>query len=187
MTKQPENILYIPEAITSELEKEALLYCNNITNYKPISGKRFKGIKNMRTGFGRNHQEKIPNVFNDIITQALTTLKTKNLELFSNHTEFSNFHPETLVLNKYDIGDKCGAHHDPPRAEPLVIGITIGNSRKMRWRKDTNILTKYDIVTEPRSLYAFWGDAFNSWTHESVASKKQKGVVYSLSFRKKRF
>ena len=187
MTQHPENILYIPEVITPELEEQALIYCNTITNLRPISGKRFKGTKDMRTGFGREHQEKIPDVFNNLISEALSKLNNKNPELFINHIEFSNFNPETLVLNKYEIGDKCGAHHDPPREQPLVIGITIGNTRKMRWRKDTNKLIKYDIVTEPRSLYAFWGDAFNSWTHESVASKKQKGVVYSLSFRKNRF
>ena len=187
MSDHPINIFYISNVITPELEEQALIYSNSITNLRPISGKRFKGTKDMRKSFGKEHQEKIPEVFINLISNAISTLKNKNPELFNNYQEFRNFNPETLVFNKYEVGDKCGAHHDPPREEPLVIGITIGNTRKMRWRKDSNKLIKYDIVTEPRSLYAFWGDAFNSWTHESVASKKQIGVVYSLSFRNKRF
>jgi len=182
----PKNIIYLPNIINLELEKEALLELDNYQKWNPIQGKRYKGTKDMRLGFGRHHQLPIPEIFNKISQKAIQIFSEKNPELFSEKVEFKYFTPETLVINKYNIGDKCGAHHDPPRENPLVIGITIGNSRKMRWRNDKNKNIKYDIITEPRSLYAFWGDAFNNWTHESVASKKQKGTLYSLTFRKHR-
>ena len=42
------------------------------------------------------------------------------------------------------------------------------------------------FVTPPRSVYYFWGRGYTDWTHESVPSKRQVGVVYSLTFRPKR-
>jgi alkylated DNA repair dioxygenase AlkB len=186
MTEKPDNILYLANALTENLETEAISVLENLVGWRPIAGKRYKGTKEQRLGYGRKHQEKIPEVLIKLATESLKILLESHPELFENNEVFKNFSPETLVINRYNIGEKCGAHHDPPRENPLVIGITIQNSRTMRWRKDTNKSVKYDILTEPRSVYCFWGDAFNCWTHESVASKKQKGVVFSLTFRKER-
>ena len=98
MSDHPINIFYISNVITPELEEQALIYSNSITNLRPISGKRFKGTKDMRKSFGKEHQEKIPEVFINLISNAISTLKNKNPELFNNYQEFRNFNPETLVF-----------------------------------------------------------------------------------------
>jgi hypothetical protein len=56
----------------------------------------------------------------------------------------------------------------------------------MRFRAAANKSNKRDLVTPPRSAYFFFDRGYTAWTHESVASKRQVGVVYSLTFRPKR-
>jgi hypothetical protein len=41
----------------------------------------------------------------------------------------------------------------------------------------------HDVETRANSVYVFFGEAYYEWKHESVGSMKQKGTVYSLTFR----
>ena len=67
----PKNIIYLPNIIDFELEKEALLELNNYQKWNPIQGKHYKGTKDMRLGFGRPHQLPIPEIFNKISQKAI--------------------------------------------------------------------------------------------------------------------
>ena len=183
----PQDIYYIENVVSTDLEKEAIKFIEeNELKWNVISGKIYTGVKKQRCGFGKSNQEKIPDILLEIGQSALLYAKEncKNPELLE---KLQNFTLDNLIINRYFPGDKCGAHFDPPRKDPFVFGLTLGSlpetKRTMRWRY---LKQKYDIITNPRSLYIFYGDAFNNWKHESVASKKQIGTIYSLTFRKHR-
>ena len=93
----------------------------------------------------------------------------------------ADFQLDSLVVNRYFQGEGIGAHRDPPRQNPKVIGITLGTAqettRTVRARKVSDKSHKVDIETPPL-VYYFWDRGYTDWTHENVASKRQVSVVY---------
>ena len=94
---------------------------------------------------------------------------------------------QTLTVQRYKPGEGLTKHRDGPKQKPFVVGVTLCHDqnylRKLRFRMLTNPSVKYDLHTPHASVYVFHGDAYKDWTHESVPSKTQNALVYSLTFR----
>ena len=94
------------------------------------------------------------------------------------------FSLDTLVVNHYLPGEQVRPHKDPPRWEPLVLGVTLCEVRDavsvMQFAVGDD---KHRIVTPHRSAYVFHGRAYTDATHARLPSKRQRGAVWSLTFR----
>ncbi len=100
---------------------------------------------------------------------------------------WDGFQIDTLVLNRYPAGKGVHKHKDPPKWVPLVLGVTLYedacnspvNAMEFADGRDRRI-----VPTPHRSAYVFHGKAYTDATHaRKPCSKKQKGNVYSLTFR----
>ena len=94
------------------------------------------------------------------------------------------FSLDTLVVNHYLPGEQVRPHKDPPRWEPLVLGVTLCEAldavSTMQFAVGDD---KHRIVTPHRSAYVFYGRAYTDATHARLPSKQQHGAVWSLTFR----
>ena len=157
------------------------------------SGRMARATKRkMRYRWGDGGAHPIPAVLLEAGAQALhnTEAAARQRGHAAAAEGLADFALDSLVVNRYFPGEGIGAHRDPPRQNPKVLGITLGTAqettRTMRYRKVGDRSHKVDVVTPLRSAYYFWGRSYTDWTHESVPSKRQVGVVYSLTFRPKR-
>ena len=75
----------------------------------------------------------------------------------------ADFQLDSLVVNRYFPGEGIGAHRDPPRQNPKVIGITqrhgAGDDAHHALRKVSDKSHKVDIERASRSAYHFWDRA----------------------------
>lgn len=100
---------------------------------------------------------------------------------------WDDFQIDTLVLNRYPAGKGVHAHKDPEQWVPLVLGVTLYEDafnspvNKMEFAHGRD---KWIVPTPHRSAYVFHGQAYTNATHaRKPCSKKQRGHVYSLTFR----
>lgn len=179
---------YISDCVTVESEARAVSFLQEVSEdrWGGQSGPNKNSLYATKTKqrFHYSYPAKIPEELLAIGREALAAVRSKGVPAPE------EFGLDTVVINRYSPGQKCGSHRDNPRKDPFVLGVTLGSrpetSRKMRFRKVSNHLIRHDIQTAARSAYCFWGKAYTDWKHESVASKRQVGIVYSLTFRSKR-
>ena len=184
-------------AVDEDTARRVVAFLNAHPEWHPWSGGRAARAtkRKMRYRWGDGGEHAIPPLLLEAGAQALANLQAAARQ--SGHPgwvaaaeSLADFQLDSLVVNRYFPGEGIGAHRDPPRRNPKVLGLTLGTAqettRTMRFRKVSDKSHKVDIVTPPRSVYYFWDRGYTDWTHESVPSKRQVGVVYSLTFRPKR-
>jgi hypothetical protein len=180
----PLNLVFIPNIISEETNREMMAY------YKQES--RFSHEGERRRGSfqeGRSGEPVLSEKHGLLLQEAIPNIK-KFLEKHPSavHDELSSmlasFAGGTVTVNRYETGTQLGFHHDPPRANPLVVAITMGDDktseRTMVFQKNE---IKHKLETPMRSGYVFWGDAYTLWKHGSMKIKKKSDVVYSATFR----
>ena len=191
---EPPDLVVVPGVVDEDTQRRVLAFLNAHKEWHPWGGARAARAtkRDLRYRWGEGGEHAIPPVLLEAGAQALHNLQTAARQRgHAAATEsLADFQLDSLVVNRYFKGEGIGAHRDPPRQNPKVLGLTLGTAqettRTMRFRELKNKSNKVDIVTPPRSVYYFWGRGYTDFTHESVASKRQVGVVYSLTFRPKR-
>ena len=189
-----DDILITPAAVDEETQRQALAFLGVHKEWHPWGGSRAARAtkRDLRYRWGDGGTEPIPAVLLEAGAQALANTEAAARRRGDTAVVecVADFQPDSLVVNRYYPGEGIGAHRDPPRLNPKVLGITLGTAqettRTMRFRELKNKSNKKDLVTPPRSAYFFFDRGYREWTHESVPSKRQVGVVYSLTFRPKR-
>lgn len=103
---------------------------------------------------------------------------------------WEDFQIDTLVLNRYPAGKGVAKHKDPEQWVPLVLGVTLYEDaynspvNAMEFADERDKRHKRLVPTPHRSAYVFHGQAYTDATHaRKPCSKRQKGNVYSLTFR----
>ena len=193
-TGSPPDLVVVPGVVDEDTQRRVVAFLNDHKEWHPWSGGRAARAtkRKMRYRWGDGGEHVIPSVLLEAGAQALhNTEAAARQRGHATATEsIADFALDSLVVNRYFPGEGIGAHRDPPRRNPKVLGLTLGTAqettRTMRFRKVGDRSHKLDIVTPPRSVYYFWDRGYTDYTHESVPSKRQVGVVYSLTFRPKR-
>ena len=98
---------------------------------------------------------------------------------------WSAFSIDTLVVNRYHPGEAVAKHQDPPRWSPCVLGVTLcedpsGPPSVMQFSEGA---ARLPVPTPHRSAYVFHGKAYTDAKHERRGSKRQRGTVWSLTYR----
>lgn len=101
----------------------------------------------------------------------------------------------SCLVNKYKDGDSCITPHSDSSLSfgqrPVIIGISIGDTRKIIFRKKQNNQTKEEFINNPiifekelinNSIFIMAGDSQLNYTHE-IPKEKNKITRYSLTFR----
>ena len=191
---EPPDFLVVPGVVDEDTQRRVVAFLNDHKEWHPWGGSRAARAtkRDLRYRWGEGGEHAIPPVLLEAGAQALHNLQTAARQRgHAAATEsLADFALDSLVVNRYFPGEGIGAHRDPPRRNPKVLGLTLGTAqettRTMRYRKVGDKSHKVDIVTPPRSVYYFWDRGYTDYTHESVPSKRQVGVVFSLTFRPKR-
>ena len=192
---RPDCTLYLPQVIPRELSRRAFDYIDNnneLTWYSPRSRSGLHKAKKMRASFGRHDFEPgVPDVFHEIgmrTVEAIQKVGGRHAAALKKH--YTELVLDNMILNLYDPGDSIGAHQDPPRQDPAILGITFcenaDTTRTMRFTKVSDKKKKHTIITHDCSAYLFWGDAYTDWKHESMKVPRQQGRILSATFRAKR-
>jgi DNA oxidative demethylase len=91
--------------------------------------------------------------------------------------------PESLVealVTEYPVGAGIGWHRDAPQFG-VVVGISLLGACRMRFQRGAGVARQTRaVVLEPRSAYAFVGEARWQWQHSIPAMKMPR---YSITFR----
>ena len=99
--------------------------------------------------------------------------------------------PSGCAINRYaptlnGKGNGLGPHRDKGQWKPLVIGVTLVESRKMALADDYKEKAKrrYEFTTERGSVYAFRDEMYTKWWHESMKKgPSQEATIYSVTYR----
>ena len=134
-----------------------------------------------------------PALFEDINKEICT----KVIEILKKHgIEYPNIN--SCLINKYrDGNDSIRAHRDTPLSfghTPVVLGVSIGDSRLFRVRRLDNpdsfkslkvskeSSENIDFMLEDNSLFIMAGYSQKYFSHE-IPKMENKGVRYSLTLR----
>lgn len=88
---------------------------------------------------------------------------------------------EEVLVTRYEPGAGIGWHRDAPMFGPVVIGVSLLGTCRMRFQR-TVAGQRYtaEAVLSPRSLYILAGEARAAWQH-SIPPAKQ--LRYSITLR----
>lgn len=132
------------------------------------------------------HCEEIPQVLLDIFSHARDAL-------IAEAPRFGRVpnKPSSCAINRYEttsnhVGNGLGPHRDQGKWKPLVVGVTLVESRDMAFSNDykEKATLRYQITTARGSVYAFRDDIYTRWYHESLKKgRTQKHTIYSITYR----
>jgi len=186
--KKPAGLCYFNDVLPQSLKDKFLAFVLAIPGsvWQTLRTRgRFKPTRLRRIGYGREHEDPIPdelsgllNAILDHITPLMSVEEQRLLGVF--RVKYSRF-----TVNRYTKGMDLGAHLDYPAGpDAIVIGFTMGTktttTRHMIWKKQGSNEV-HSQITHDNSVYVFYGDAYTDWTHGS--SKPSDGDVYSITIR----
>jgi len=182
-----ENVLYFDDAITQELHDRAIGFLESLPQsaLHKISNQSAEASRVGYGGIDRKMKKEgaIPKELEDLLPCILKSIHSLNPE----ESRLLDFFRKKyrITVNKYKKKRGLGFHKDwKADNDAMVIGLTLGThpdtKRSMMFKQDKNT---YRVLTYPKSVYMFYGDAYHNCKHGSKASDKQVGVVYSITFR----
>jgi len=132
------------------------------------------------------HDEQIPQVLIDIFKHARESL-LKEAPYFGQIPE----EPAGCAINRYaptdnGRGNGLGPHKDKGSWIPLVVGVTLVESRDMSFSNEykTRATQRHRFTTEVGSVYGFRDDMYTKWYHESLKKgPRQRKTIYSITYR----
>jgi len=191
--EKPVGLFVMNDVITEDHHAKAIAFLSGIPceKYHPITA---RGKHRIRIGFGRpaKNEKPVPEELKHLLAVMLESLKSEagpELLAMLNKFDLENYR---LTINQYEPGWGLGDHYDTKAGEDaIVIGLTLcpnaDTTRRMMFtkgEKDANgKKVTHAVLTRAKSAYVFWKDGYTDWQHGSKANKKQKGLVYSISFR----
>jgi alkylated DNA repair dioxygenase AlkB len=172
----PEGLVYRPELLT-EAEERALLDELERLDFHEI---RMHGVVAKRTarhfGVDYDYERRAAVQEAEPIPDWLVPVRERAAEL-------AGVEPEELaeiLVQRYPPGAQIGWHRDAP-AFGIVVGISLGSSARMRFRRDKGgVRHTFELELEPRSGYVLAGEARTAWQHHLPPAK---ALRYSITFR----
>ena len=88
---------------------------------------------------------------------------------------------EEILVTRYEAGAGIGWHRDAPMFGPVVLGVSLAGSCRMRFQRTVaGRRQTTETVLRPRSLYVLAGTARFAWQHSIPPAKELR---YSITFR----
>ncbi len=177
VTEPPEGLLYHPDFLTTGEEAEVLAVVESIG----FAEVRMRGQAARRTvrhfgyHYGYDSWQLTPT---DPVPDSLEWLRQRAGVLGGVP---GNELVEVLV-SRYPAGAGIGWHRDAPMFGPTVIGVSLGSSCTMRFRRQAagGVRDTFTIELAPRSAYVLSGAARWSWQHTIPSTAHLR---YSITFR----
>lgn len=86
-----------------------------------------------------------------------------------------------VLATEYRPGATIGWHSDAPAFGSTVLGVSLGSSCRMRFRRrTTGGWMRFDQTLEPRSAYVIGGEARSAWQHSIPPTE---ALRYSITYR----
>jgi len=147
----------------------------------------------------RRHSRWESNIYNDTIKNL--QIKVQNyIDTQVSILQFDDFslEPTTInscLVNRYKNGNSCITPHCDSSLSfgdrPLIVGISIGETRKIIFRQKKDNQTKEQFLNNPivlekelidNSIFIMAGDSQLNYTHE-IPKEENKKERYSLTYR----
>jgi len=172
----PEGLVYRPELL-NEAEERALFDELGRLDFHEI---RMRGVVAKRAarhfGVDYDYERRSP-------VQAAEPIPAWLVPVRERAAEFAGVEAEELaeiLVQRYPPGAQIGWHRDAP-AFGVVVGISLGSSARMRFRRDKGgVRHTFELELEPRSGYILAGEARTAWQHHLLPAK---ALRYSITFR----
>jgi DNA oxidative demethylase len=174
--ERPDGLVYRPGLLTVP-EERALLDELERLDFREI---RMHGVVAKRTArhFGLDYDYERRGVLEEAepLPDWLVPVRERAAEL-------AGVAPDELVetlVQRYPEGAQIGWHRDAP-AFGIVVGVSLGSSSRMRFRRDQGGVRKtFELDLEPRSGYVLAGEARSAWQHHVPPAKSLR---FSITFR----
>lgn len=132
------------------------------------------------------HVEQIPDILINIFKHARKSL-LEEASYFGDIPEM----PSGCAINRYATtdngkGNGLGPHRDKGSWIPLVVGVTLVESRVMAFSDayKAQATQRHSFTTEAGSVYGFRDEMYTRWFHESLKKgRTQKRTIYSITYR----
>jgi alkylated DNA repair dioxygenase AlkB len=184
--KVPDGFIYrqnfISEAEEHELIREIQTLQLTPFKYYQFIGKRRTASFGWQYEFGTNEITTAPDM-----PAFLLPIRTRAGNFF-------NIDPNSLVqtsIIEYSTGSPIGWHRDIPHFG-VVIGISLGATCRMRFRKDGRARSKplnrdeiLSIELQPRSIYLMSGPSREIWQHSIPPVKELRYSILMRTVRAK--
>lgn len=174
-TEKPEGIVYEPELLAVEDERE-LLRRFEALRFDPIV---LHGQAAKRTGrhygLDYDYESRTPKP-GEPVPEWLLPAQARAAELAGHDPD----ELAEILVQHYPPGATIGWHRDAP-AFDTVIGISLGGSSRLRFQRGKRDKRRvWELLLEPRSGYVLTGEARRSWEHSIPPTKERR---YSITFR----
>ena len=180
-TTVPDGLVYIPDFITEEEEKELI---GRIDNEKWLKDTK---MKRRVQHYGWKYDYKARQIDASLRIGELPSwaqeLATKLLS-----KKWVKVVPDQVIVNEYLGNQGIGEHIDSDSFADDIATISLLESWEMNFRKGKGKENKFVQLLEQRSVAVMSGDARYKWTHEIPKrlkeSGRKRGRRISLTFRK---
>ena len=182
-----------PQAVSEDAARGALRWIRKLPNeaWKPVDPRRSKDCSRIK--FTARFFHAASDAWATRVPPELLSLGEEAMERARTvvpGAPWNDFQIDTLVLNRYPAGKGVHKHKDPEQWVPLVLGVTLYDDpfnspvNAMEFAHVVHGRDKRVVPTPHRSAYVFHGKAYTDATHaRKPCSKRQRGNVYSLTFR----
>ena len=179
-----------PQAVSEDTARSALRWIRKLPDeaWKPVDPRRSKDCSRIK--FTARFFHAASDAWSTRVPPELLALGEEAVEAARASVPgapWDDFQIDTLVLNRYAAGKGVHKHQDPKQWVPLVLGVTLYDdafNSPVNAMEFTHERDKRVVPTPHRSAYVFHGKAYTDARHaRKPCSKKQKGNVYSLTFR----
>lgn len=171
-----QGLSYLVDWITNEEEQDLLTHIENL----PFSEVRMHGVtaKRQVVHFGWNYgYDSWQIVPTDSIPPWLCPIKERAAGLIAVPAEAI----EEVLVTRYAPGAGIGWHRDAPLFGPLVVGLSLAGTCRMRFQRQIGTRRSVaEIKLAPRSTYILQGPARFQWQHSIPPIRELR---YSITFR----
>lgn len=180
MSNTINGLVYIPDFITENEEKDILNYCYECKEHEWNTS-----LKRRTIHFGHEYNYKASNINKTI--DIPTIFKNIIEKIHSNHISSLDF--DQIIVNEYTTGQGISAHIDHIKHfDNTIISLSCGSHCEMVFTEKNKPSNVVKIILEPRSMVILRDDARYKWTHSIPSRKSDNGrkrtTRLSLTFRK---
>jgi alkylated DNA repair protein (DNA oxidative demethylase) len=176
MDKLPEGLLYVPDFLTPDEERDLLATIEAI-DFRPIVMRGQTARRTVRH-FGLDYEYDSGELAEgEPLPASLEWLRERSAAMI----ERDPADLAQILVSRYPEGAGIGWHRDAPMFGSRIVGVSLAAPSRMRFQRTIQGERETAAVElAPRSAYVLSGKARWSWQHSIPATK---ALRYSVTFR----